>query len=197
MEDSQLTRQIEAILFFKNEPVSLKELSDLLQISREEVQNALTNLKAVLQSRGVVLVHTDDEATLKTAPDMSELIEGLRRQELSGDLGRAALETLSLVLYRGPISRADIDYIRGVHSQFILRRLTIRGLVEKKENPKNKQSYLYTPSIKLLSHLGISNLHELPEYEKVQVSLSELSEEEKVPAHSYTDTERERDEEDL
>jgi len=115
------------------------------------------------------------------------LIEQLTKDELTRDLGKAGLETLSVVLYQGPISRADIDYIRGVNSQFILRALLIRGLVERVDNPKDARSYLYKTTLDLLSHLGVSKLSELPEYEQVRKDIEEFKQstaEENNPALS-------------
>ena len=68
---------------------------------------------------------------LGTAPQMSATVETLTKEELMKDLGKAGLETISIILYKGPISRAEIDYIRGVQSNFILRNLLVRGLIEK------------------------------------------------------------------
>ena len=78
------------------------------------------------------------------------------------------METLSIILYQGPISRSDIDYIRGVNSQFILRNLLIRGLIERIDNPNDARSFLYKVSINLLANLGINKIEELPEYEQVK-----------------------------
>ena len=105
---------------------------------------------------------------LGTAKELSPLIEQLTKEELTKDLGKAGLETLSIILYQGPITRADIDYIRGVNSQFIVRNLLIRGLVERVENPKDARSFLYKTTLDLLSHLGISKIEELPEYAQVR-----------------------------
>jgi len=113
-------------------------------------------------------VRTNDDVMLGTTKEMSSTIEKLTKEELVRDLGKAGLETLSIVLYQGPISRADIDFIRGVNSQFILRNLLIRGLVERVENPKDARSFLYKTTLSLLAHLGITKIEELPEYSQVR-----------------------------
>jgi segregation and condensation protein B len=105
---------------------------------------------------------------LGTAKELSPLIEQLTKDELNRDLGKAGLETLSIILYQGPISRADIDYIRGVNSQFIIRNLLIRGLVERVDNPQDARSFLYQTTLSLLSHLGLSKKEDLPEYTKIR-----------------------------
>ncbi|HEY4498607.1 MAG TPA: SMC-Scp complex subunit ScpB, partial [Candidatus Paceibacterota bacterium] len=109
-------------------------------------------------------VRKEDEVMLGTAPELSELIQTLTKEELSKDLGKAGLETLSIILYFGPITRSEIDYIRGVNSTFVLRTLLIRGLIERVQNKADQRSFLYKPTFELLSHLGIKDIQHLPEY---------------------------------
>lgn len=168
MNSMNISSQLEAILFWKAEPISFKKLASLLNIDVEVVKTGLEELENILKGRGLTLVRTDEEVMLGTAKELSPLIEQLTKEELSRDLGKAGLETLSIILYQGPISRAGIDYIRGVNSQFIVRNLLIRGLVERVDNPKDARSYLYKTTLNLLSHLGISKIEELPEYEQVR-----------------------------
>ena len=163
-----LSSQLEAILFWKAEPVSFKKLASLLNTDIPAIKTAVQELENNLKGRGLTLVQTDEEVMLGTAKELSPLIEQLTKEELTRDLGKAGLETLSIVLYQGPISRADIDYIRGVNSQFILRNLLIRGLVERVDNPKDARSFLYKTTLTLLSHLGISKIEDLPEYTQVK-----------------------------
>ena len=96
------------------------------------------------------------------------------KEELSRDIGKAGLETLSIIIYRGPISRREIDYIRGVNSTFIIRNLLIRGLVEKVQAEKDQRSFLYKPTLELLSFLGVRNFEELPDYAAVRVELEKF-----------------------
>jgi len=163
-----LDSQIEAILFLKSEPLRKGDLAKILGVTLEEIENALFVLEERLKTRGIILLSKDDDVVLGTSPEMSEVIESLRKEELSKDLGKAGLETLSIILYREPITRAGIDYLRGVNSNFILRNLLIRGLIEKVSNPEDQRSYLYKPSFELLSFLGIKSVEDLPEYDKIQ-----------------------------
>jgi len=167
-KETDLSKQLEAILFWKGEPVSIKKLSQTLRKPEDEISLALKELKEKLEHRGVSLLWKDDEVTLGTSKDTSELIEKLRKDELVRDLGKAGLETLSIIIYRGPLSRAEIDYIRGVQSTFIIRNLMIRGLIEKIPNPKDQRSFLYKPSFDLLSFLGVTKIEEMPEFLKVK-----------------------------
>ena len=163
-----LSAQIEAILFYKAEPLSVKRLAQIFNKDETEIKNAIRELKEELKGRGLALVEWEDEITLGTSKEMSTLIKNLMKEELVKDLGKASMETLSIILYQGPISRADIDYIRGVNSSFILRNLLIRGLIDRIENPKDQRSFLYKPTLDLLSHLGLSKITDLPDYEIVR-----------------------------
>ncbi len=169
--------KLEAVLFFKAEPLSLKKLAQILNTEEREIKSAVEVLKEKLLGRGITLIEKDDEVMLGTATEASGIIEDLSKEELSRDLGKAGLETLSIVLYRGPITRSGIDYIRGVNSTFILRNLLIRGLVEKIPNPSDQRSFLYRPTFDLLSHLGVSRVTDLPEYGSTNESIEKFIEE--------------------
>jgi segregation and condensation protein B len=171
-----LESHIEALLFWKGESLSIKKLAELLSKTEEEIQAGLIRLEHTLQGRGIVLVRKDNEVMLGTAPEFSSLIESLTKEELTRDLGKAGLETLSIVLYKGPIKRSGIDYIRGVNSHFILRNLLIRGLVEKIPDPLDQRSFLYKPTFELLSFMGISKIEDLPEYEKTGAEITAFAE---------------------
>lgn len=175
MENKELSldAKIEALLFYKGEPVSFKDIAKALNVTDEEVKNSIETLKEKLTKRGLSLVLNDREVMLGTTPELSSFFEELRKEELNKELSRASLETLSIVLYKENVSRADIDYIRGVNSGFILRNLQVRGLVDKKSNPKDSRVSFYSPSLELLSHLGVSKVSELPDYETVVKNLQE------------------------
>lgn len=163
-----LDAKIEAILFWKGESVSIKKLAELLGSDESEVNAGIDALERNLTDRGLQLVRKDDEVMLGTHKDASEIIEKLFKDELVKDLGKAGLETLSIILYRGPVARKDIDYIRGVNSQFIVRNLLIRGLIERVQSDSDQRQFLYKPTFELLAYLGISKLEDLPEYSEVR-----------------------------
>ena len=163
-----LDAKIEALLFWKAEPIALSRLVKIFNEPEEEIKKALTDLEEKLRERGLTLLFKDNEVTLRSAPEAASFIEALAKEELTRDLGKAGLETLSIVLYQGPLSRREIDYVRGVNSNFIIRNLLVRGLVEKIENPKDQRSFLYRPTFDLLSFLGISKTEDLPQYLNVR-----------------------------
>jgi len=168
MTSMNLDAQIEAILFWKGEAISLKKLAAILKKTEEDIAIGVAELQKKLEGRGLQLIQKEDEVLLGTHNEMSPIIEGLVKEELVRDLGKAGLETLSIILYRGPVARRDIDYIRGVNSQFILRNLLIRGLVDKVANPEDQRTFLYKPTFELLAHMGLSSLEELPEFQQVR-----------------------------
>ncbi len=167
----EIEKKIEAILFFKGEPVFLKKLQDILKISKEEIKEAIEKLKTNLKNRGIVLLEKENEIALGTAPELSQLIENLQKEELNKELSKASLETLSIILYKNGASRAEIDYIRGVNSSFTLRALSVRGLIEKTLDLKDNRRHIYKPSFEVLSFMGIKSVEELPDYEEVSNSI--------------------------
>ena len=171
MENNELEKGIEAVLFWKGEPISIKKLSQIFAKTEEEILTSLKKLEENLTGRGVSLIWKEDEVALGTSKDTSELIEKLTKEELVRDLGKAGLETLSIIIYQGPISRAGIDYIRGVQSTFIIRNLMIRGLVEKITNPDDQRSFLYKPTFELLSYMGLTKIEDMPEFKEARTEI--------------------------
>ena len=173
----ELAQRIEGILFYKGEPVSLADLVRMVGANVEEVKGALEGLTASLSGRGVRLLIAGEQVSLVTAPELAPLIETLRKEELKRDIGKAGAETLAIVLYKGPVTRADIDYIRGVNSSFILRNLMMRGLVVRKEHEKDVRTFAYASSPELFEQLGITRREELPEYETLLARLDAFEKE--------------------
>lgn len=168
---NNLENQIEAVLFFKAEPLSIERLANILDKKQEEILNALNTLEESLKNRGLTLMQKDDEYTLAVNKENSDIIEKLRKEELNKELSKSALETLSIILYRNGATRSEIDFIRGVNSSFTLRALSIRGLVEKTTNKEDSRKLIYKPTFELLSFMGISKVEELPNFEDVNKNL--------------------------
>ena len=166
-----LEQKIEAILFFKGEPMSRKRLGEFLGVGQNETNEAIEKLKESLKDRGIVLQEKDNDIILGTAPEISDLIEKLQKEELNKELSKASLETLSIILYKNGVARSLIDYIRGVNSSFTLRALSIRGLVEKITDKEDNRRYIYKPTFELLSYLSLKSVEELPDYEIVNKSI--------------------------
>lgn len=173
-----LDAKIEALLFYKNEPLTLKEIAQAVESDEAEVSIALATLDQKLAGRGIVLLKKDKAYLLGTAPEASTLIEKVQKSEISTELGRAGLETLTIIAYEGPISRPEIDYLRGVNSSFILRNLMIRGLVERVPDENDSRRFLYRPTFGLLQHLGVKEISELPEFESVREKIEDFKKQE-------------------
>jgi len=160
----ELSKQIEGLLFYKAAPMKLTQLKKIFSVDDEVLGAAIAELKDRLTNGAVRLANTETEVQLVTAPELDELIEAVRKDELKRDIGKAGAETLAIVLYKGPISRVEIDRIRGVNSAFILRNLMVRGLVERGTEGKS-HTFAITPT--LLAHLGVTHKTELSNYATV------------------------------
>jgi len=169
--DNNLISKIEVILFYLAEPVSADFLAKTLEIKKTELMKAVKELSQNLLTRGLRIVIHDDEIILVTAPEYSGLIEKIIKEERERELGRAGIETLSIIAYKGPVSRKEIDYIRGVNSQFALRNLLLRGLVERKNSEHDERIMMYNITGDTLRHLGLGEISELPEYNETRQQL--------------------------
>jgi segregation and condensation protein B len=167
-----LDSKLEAVLFHQGEPVSRAYLLKILETTPDALDAAVSVLTEGLAHRGIRLLMIDNQLELITAPEVSEVIAKTRKEELVRDLGKAGSETLSIILYRGPISRTEIEYIRGVNCSFIVRNLLIRGLVERVAHPTNTRAIQYVGTPKLLKHLGVARVEELPEFEKIRAEIT-------------------------
>jgi segregation and condensation protein B len=170
----QLESKIEGILFYKGEDVSIKKLAELLNVTVEEIEEALKKLEQSLSGRGLVLVRKDDSVVLGITGELSSIIESIRKDEITKELTKSSLETLSIVLYKNGVSRSEVDYIRGVNSSFILRNLLVRGLIEKIIDPKDSRRFLYRPTFDTLSFMGVTSIDQLPNYNEVKAQLENV-----------------------
>lgn len=173
---SDLERKLEAVLFWRGEPISRKSLAEILDVKLLELNQGIEALKSSLGSRGIVIIEREDEIMLGTHPEFSKLIEDMQKEELNKELSKASLETLSIVLYKGGATRAEIDWIRGVNSTFILRALSVRGLVERVPDPADARRFMYKPTMETLRYLGVTALEELPQYGEINKSMEAVAE---------------------
>ena len=169
-----LSKKLEAVLFVSGEPISLERISKILKKEKEEIKFFLEELEVSLAERGVRLSEKNGEYMLVSAPEAGSVVQDFMKEELGEDLSRATLETLAVIVYRGPISRAEIDYIRGVNSSFTVRNLMIRGLVERKPDTKDSRSWHYSPSFEFLKYMGIEKLDKLAGYNEFKKEMEEL-----------------------
>ena len=165
MEQDKIKSIVESVLFVSGEPVKIARLVKITGASKPEVENAIMMLQTEYAGRGLALVRKEDEVQLATNPENAEYVDDLVKSEIQENLSKAALEVLSIVAYRGPISRIDVEAIRGVNCTFTLRTLLMRGLLERVENPKDNRSFLYKISFDFLKKLGVDDVGKLPDFE--------------------------------
>ena len=168
MSQSALLSKLEALLFVSGEALSLARLEKILGVSKEEIRVAGMKLATAYQEdskRGLMIIEDGQSLLLATKPEYAPQVEALTKSELQENLSKAALEVLSIVAYRSPISRSEIDAIRGVNCSFTLRNLLLRDLISREGNPSDSRGYLYRPTFRFLESLGLGKISELPDYE--------------------------------
>jgi segregation and condensation protein B len=164
---NNLEKQIESLIFYKGEEISFKELSKFTDSKTEEVKEVVNKLEEKYSDSGIKIVKTENSVMLTTGEESSKIIEAIEKEEYEKGFSKATLETLTIILYRGPIKRSMIDFIRGVNSQFTLRNLLIRGLIEKEIDPKDERAFLYKPTTDLLRYMNVGDIKELQEYNEI------------------------------
>lgn len=150
--------------------MSSRKLSKIISRKEEELLLSAESLakKYAERSGGLRILIKDDKIQMVTAGENSEVVENFLKADIEGELSRAALEVLSIVAYRGPIARSEIEDIRGVNCSFTLRHLLIRGLAERINNPKDARAYLYRVSFNFLKNLGVEKIEDLPKYKELR-----------------------------
>ncbi len=169
-----LAKRIEAILFIQGDPVSVERLAKLLGADKTQIRQAAEELDKKLADTALTLVWKGNFLQMATRPEFAKDAETLVKEEVSRELSRASAETLAIIAYRGPVTRTEIDYARGVNSSYTLRNLLIRGLIERKSNPKDGRTYIYQPSFEFLKFMGLSKIEELPEHAELTRKFEEF-----------------------
>ncbi len=181
----ELSTKIEGFLFSEGGSLPKKKLAQLSGATPAQVEEALAVLRTQLEGRGLALVVSDTEAALVVSSQVASMVQKAFERELSRDIGDAGLEVLAIVLYRGPSTRARIEYIRGVNTASTIRTLAARGLLERAVNPHDAREYLYRPTVELLAHLGVRDERELPEYAKITSELAAFEESQKQSSEPF------------
>lgn len=158
-----LSVQVEALLFVAAEPVATAQLAEALDVSASVVERALNELGAQLSSRGLRLQRHAGRVQLTTAPQLAELIERFLGLESTTHLSRAALETLAIIAYQQPVTRPQIDAIRGVNSDSMMKSLLNKGLIlESGRADGPGRPILYSTTPEFLQHFGLNSILEMP-----------------------------------
>lgn len=166
-----LKAKIEALLFMASTPVDEKELKDLLGVSAGEIKNALKELKLEYenQNRGIFINFIGGGWVLETKPELSELISRFRNIEKTKrvKLSKAAIETAAIIAYNQPVTRSEIDEIRGVHSDSSIAKLLEHGLIKISGHKGKSGGLLYETTQKFLEIFGLENLENLPAIDEI------------------------------
>lgn len=163
-----ITSLLESILFVAGKPMSCPALAKAIEKSEEDVSDALEilRMKYNREDSGIRIFFVEDTVQMGTNPAHGEFVERFVERELSGELTKAQLETLTVIAYRGPVTRPELEQIRGVNCALIIRNLLIRGLITEIQN-NEKLAVEYVLSMEALRHLAVSSSAELPEYESL------------------------------
>ena len=168
-----LTALVEAILFVSPEPISANQIASLLDVSPREIKNAFTELDQAYLNRGIRLQYHKSRVQITSAPEAAPILENMLNLETTSTLSQAALEALSIIAYQQPITRPQIDAIRGVNSDGVLRTLLNKGLsddVGRAEGPG--RPILYSTTTEFLKYFGLGSFDELPplDFDEIQES---------------------------
>lgn len=162
-----LGRQLEALLFVANEPLSLARLAELTEAEPESVQGALAALQHERADSGLRITELGGTYRLVSAPATDTVVRRYLEAETRTELSRAALESLAIIAYRGPVTKAALEELRGVASDTMVRNLLQRGLiVEAGRADEPGKPTLYAVSHSFLQHFGLTSLAELPPLEQ-------------------------------
>ncbi len=168
---NELITKLESILFVSNKPLSAKALAKYVGSDETAVIQALEELHNLRKDSGIVLLVTNSEYQLATNSAHSDIVKDFLNADLRESLTEATVEVLAIIAYRQPISKTEIEAIRGVNSQYSLRALLMRGLIEKIPNPNDARGSLYQVTTEFMQHLGLTNIKDLPEFDKLVAAI--------------------------
>jgi segregation and condensation protein B len=159
----ELKASLEALLFIAPDAMTPAQLGSALELPVSEVEHGLELLSIDYQDRGLRLQRHAGRFQLTTAPEMAEKVERFLGLEITSHLSQAALESLAIVAYQQPVTRPQVDNIRGVNSDGVMKSLLHKGLIQdigRADGPGRPILYCTTPDF--LQHFGISSIDDLP-----------------------------------
>ncbi|MCJ7519691.1 MAG: SMC-Scp complex subunit ScpB [Anaerolineaceae bacterium] len=158
---------LEALLFIAVTPVSISQLSSSLDESEKKIKEALEELdKYYTESRGLKLQWHGKKVQLTSSPEFSKIIEDFLEVEVTTTLSQASLEALAIIAYKQPVTRPEIDEIRGVNSDGVVRNLLSKGLIEENGRVEGAgRPILYGTTSDFLNYFGLSSIEELPSFD--------------------------------
>lgn len=160
-----ISLSLQALLFASPKPLTARQVAGHLLVSVDEAEVALSALMKAMntEASGIHVAKYPEGYTLITSPACAEIVEKITKDE-PGELTRPSLETLTVIAYRGPLTRPELEAIRGVQCALILRNLLIRGLIIERDDAMRGEP-VYTLSGETLRYLGVHSEKELPDYD--------------------------------
>ena len=181
---------IEGLIFLSgNEGITIDDIAKVTELKNEEIKTILDELKVDLEdkSRGIKLVILGNHYKFTTKEEHKEYYKKLVDAELDSNLSQSALETLAIIAYNQPITRIEIDEIRGVNSTYVMRKLLIKGLIEdigRSELPGRPKQYIVTDLF--LDHFGLESTDDLPDL-KIEKEVEDEDNEQNLFKSKYTE----------
>ncbi len=160
-----LKQKIESILFISPKPLAIKKLASTVGEKLPAVKTAVTELQADYADRGIAIKTVDDTVQMMTSGATHELAQDFVKDEMTGELTKPSLETLTVIAYRGPVTKIELEMIRGVNCSLILRNLMMRGLIEESVDQHNMPRYQVT--MEFMKYIGLDAPEKLPDYDKL------------------------------
>lgn len=164
----ELKNKIESLLFISHKPITIFEAARLVGEEKKAVEEAIAFLIEEYKEKngGIQIIRIDDKFQMASSGSSSDIISKFLKSEITGELTRPSLETLTIIAYRGPISKTELELLRGVNCSLIIRNLLMRGLIEGQDD-KQAGVTRYSITLDFLKYLGINQVSELPDYDRL------------------------------
>ena len=163
--NDKLLQKLEAVLFAGGAGIPKKQLAKHIGCDADQLEKSLSALREQRAESGVVVVDDGVQVALATNPSLAEFMKKVQKEEETAPLSKAMQETLSIIAYAGPIAKVDLDFLRGVNTQYTLRRLAMRGLIQDERKGKER---LVSASVEFLLHMGVQQVEALPDYTTIR-----------------------------
>jgi len=166
--EKNILSQLESLLLAVSKPLATKDLAKILSVSEKELDQVVKAMqeKYNTDESGIHLAVNNKKIQLTTNPKNAKVLREYFKDQITSELTKPSLETLTIIAYRQPISKEELEQIRGVNCSLILRNLLIRGFVEAQEEQSGLVT-TYSLTMDFLQHLGVDSVEQLPDYQKL------------------------------
>lgn len=169
-QEKNLNSILESLLFVSEKPLNIKEIANVTGFMISNIQKGLKEINEEYEKRGIRLVRKGEYFSFVSAPENARFVTTLLNEELRHDLSQAAIETLAIITYKQPITRIELEEIRGVSSEQLIRNLLIRGLItEVGRKEAVGRPILYGTTMEFVQYFGLGNEDQLPKIEELKL----------------------------